>query len=80
LEAINIVNTVEKEAHHRNVKAITLTGYGLVAENIIEAAKRHHCDLIVMVSHGRKGIQRLLLGSETLDVLTHSCIPVLVLR
>jgi nucleotide-binding universal stress UspA family protein len=37
-------------------------------------------DLIVMASHGRKGVKRLLLGSETLQVLTHSETPVLVLR
>lgn len=52
----------------------------LVAEAIIAAAKKHECDLIVMASHGRKGIQRLLLGSETQHVLTHSHVPVLVLR
>ena len=52
----------------------------LVAESIVEAAKKHDCDLIVMASHGRKGLQRLLLGSETQHVLTHSPVPVLVLR
>ena len=52
----------------------------LVAEAIITAAKKHKCDLIVMASHGRKGIKRLLLGSETQHVLTHSHTPVLVLR
>lgn len=52
----------------------------LVAEAVIAAAKKHKCDLIVMASHGRKGIKRLLLGSETQHVLTHSHIPVLVLR
>ena len=52
----------------------------LIAESIISAAKKHKCDLIVMASHGRKGIKRLLLGSETQHVLTHSHIPVLVLR
>ncbi|SFQ59603.1 Nucleotide-binding universal stress protein, UspA family [Variovorax sp. OK605] len=51
----------------------------LVAESIIAAAKKHHSDLIVMASHGRKGLQRLLLGSETQHVLTHSALPVLVL-
>ena len=50
------------------------------AEGIIAAAKRNKVDLIVMASHGRKGIKRLLLGSETQHVLTHSHIPVLVLR
>ncbi|MBF0781209.1 MULTISPECIES: universal stress protein, partial [unclassified Granulicatella] len=52
----------------------------LVAEAIIAAAAKHDCDLIVMASHGRKGVKRLLLGSETQHVLTHSHIPVLVLR
>ncbi|MGA8516241.1 MAG: universal stress protein [Burkholderiaceae bacterium] len=80
LEAQAMVDAVQEEAHKHDVKTITLTGRGAVAENIIKAAKRHHCDLIVMASHGRKGIRRLLLGSETLDVLTHSHIPVLVLR
>ena len=52
----------------------------LVAESIIAAAKKNRSDLIVMASHGRKGIKRLLLGSETQHVLTHSDLPVLVLR
>lgn len=52
----------------------------LVAETVIAAAAKHHCDLIVMASRGRKSLQRLLLGSETQYVLTHSKIPVLVLR
>jgi nucleotide-binding universal stress UspA family protein len=52
----------------------------LVAEAILAAADKHECDLIVMASHGRKGLQRLLLGSETQHVLTHSKTPVLVLR
>jgi len=52
----------------------------LVAEALIAAAKKHKCDLIVMASHGRKGIKRLLLGSETQHVLTHSDLPVLILR
>ncbi len=80
MEAQAIVDAVREEAHERDVKIIALTGKGAIAENIIRAAKKHHCDLIVMASHGRKGMQRLLLGSETLDVLTHTHIPVLVLR
>ncbi len=51
-----------------------------VAEAIIAAARKHKCELIVMASHGRRGIQRVLLGSETQHVLTHSSTPVLVLR
>ncbi|EEA01026.1 UspA domain protein [Burkholderia sp. H160] len=47
---------------------------------IIKAAQERQCDLIVMASHGRRGISGLLLGSETQKVLTHSRIPVLVYR
>jgi nucleotide-binding universal stress UspA family protein len=47
---------------------------------IVKQAKKSGCDLIVMASHGRKGLQGLLLGSETAKVLTHSTIPVLVIR
>ena len=49
-------------------------------EAIIEAAQKKECDLIIMASHGRRGVQGLLLGSETQKVLTHSKIPVLVYR
>jgi nucleotide-binding universal stress UspA family protein len=47
---------------------------------IIDAAKTKGCDLIVMASHGRRGISAIVLGSETVKVLTHSTIPVLVYR
>ncbi len=52
----------------------------IVADAVAAAAKKHKCDLIVMASHGRRGLKRLLLGSETQHVLTHGTIPVLVLR
>jgi len=47
---------------------------------IIAIAKERGCDLIAMASHGRRGIDALVLGSETVKVLTHSTIPVLVFR
>jgi nucleotide-binding universal stress UspA family protein len=47
---------------------------------IIDAANKNGCDLIAMASHGRRGISAVVLGSETLKVLTHSNIPVLVYR
>jgi len=47
---------------------------------IIATAKSKRCDLIVMASHGRRGISAIILGSETVKVLTHSKIPVLVHR
>ena len=49
-------------------------------EAILQAATDNGCDLIVMASHGRRGIEGLLMGSETQKVLTHSKIPVLVSR
>jgi nucleotide-binding universal stress UspA family protein len=47
---------------------------------ILKAADARRCDLIVMTSHGRKGLAAVLLGSETRKVLTHTRIPVLVVR
>ncbi len=49
-------------------------------EAILDQAKDQDCDLIVMASHGRRGVSALLLGSETQKVLTHSKLPVLVVR
>lgn len=49
-------------------------------EGIIKTAKSRRCDAIVMASHGRRGLQAVLLGSETTKVLTHSKVPVLVCR
>jgi nucleotide-binding universal stress UspA family protein len=49
-------------------------------EAIIDTAHDEMCDLIAMASHGRRGMKALLLGSQTQRVLTHSAIPVLVLR
>ena len=51
-----------------------------VAEAIIATAQERACNLIVMASHGRRGLGRLMLGSKTSEVLTHSDIPVLVVR
>jgi nucleotide-binding universal stress UspA family protein len=47
---------------------------------IIRAARESGCDLIVMASHGRRGLSALVLGSETAKVLTHCSVPVLVYR
>lgn len=49
-------------------------------EAIIDHATQNGCDLLVMASHGRRGVSALLLGSETQKVLTHSTIPILVVR
>ena len=72
---------VQKAAKAAGVKCETVA---LVSDfpyqQIIETAKKKKCDLIVMASHGRKGLSSLLLGSETAKVLTHSKVPVLVVR
>lgn len=47
---------------------------------IIDTAEKLRCDLIVMASHGHRGLNAVLLGSETTKVLTHSKVPVLVVR
>lgn len=47
---------------------------------IIRGAEKRKCDLIMMASHGRRGLDAVLLGSETVKVLTHSKIPVLIVR
>jgi nucleotide-binding universal stress UspA family protein len=49
-------------------------------EEIIRVAETQHCDLIVMAPHGRRGVSAMLLGSETTKVVTHSKVPVLVVR
>ena len=81
LEAQAIVDAVKQAAEGQGVKAKAVTARSdVVSDAIIAAAKKHKCDLVVMASHGRKGVKRLLLGSETQQVLTHSHVPVLVLR
>ncbi len=50
------------------------------AEAIVELAKERDCSLIVMSSHGRRGLRKLVLGSQTSEVLAHSPVPVLVVR
>ena len=76
-----IVDAVKSQAEKSGVKAKAVTVKSdLISDAIIATAKKQNCDLIVMASHGRKGIKRLILGSETQHVLTHTEIPVLVLR
>ena len=75
------LDAVVKAAKAKGVNTKTvIVKSDVVSDAIISAAKKQKAELIVMASHGRKGIKRLLLGSETQQVLTHSHIPVLVLR
>lgn len=76
-----VVDGVKASAQAAGVQATALTVKAVsVADAVIDTAQTHACDLIVMASHGRRGIARVLLGSETQHVLTHSQIPVLILR
>jgi len=80
-QAQAVLNKIKSDAKALGVSAKTsIVKSDLVAEAIISTAEKQNADLIVMASHGRKGIKRLLLGSETQHVLTHSSMPVLVLR
>ena len=73
-------------AAQSKAQAAGVSSNGVVAssgrpyEAIIRHARKARCDLIMMASHGRKGLSSILLGSETAKVLTHSTIPVLVVR
>jgi nucleotide-binding universal stress UspA family protein len=79
--AQGLLEDVVERARASGVEAKTATPIDdFVAQALIHVAKKHRCDLIVMASHGRKGIGRLLLGSETQQLLVHSSLPVLVLR
>lgn len=76
-----LVDAVAESAEAAGVKTrAVIANSDRVGESVIAVARKHKCDLVVMASHGRKGIQRVLLGSETQHVLTHSSVPVLVLR
>lgn len=79
--ASDILSAVKAEAGKLGIVANTLhVPDEHPATAILEAASSHDCDLIVMASHGRRGIKRLLLGSQTAEVLAHSHTPVLVVR
>ncbi len=76
-----VVDAVKKAGAAKGVTVKTVTVKSdVVSDAVIATAKKHKADVIVMASHGRKGIKRLLLGSETQQVLTHTEVPVLVLR
>jgi len=63
----------------RNKSELTESGDD-VYQSILDVARTRGCDLIVMASHGRRGIAGILIGSQTQHVLTHARVPVLVCR
>jgi nucleotide-binding universal stress UspA family protein len=72
---------IEKLAREVGVQAETLReSNDHPWQAIVQTAKDKRCDLIVMASHGRRGVSAVVLGSETQKVLTHSPVPVLVVR
>lgn len=81
VRAEKLLDRIGERARAAGVKyeGVVVTG-DVPYEHIIETAKKRKCDLILMASHGRRGLSGLLLGSETSKVLTHSKIPVLVVR
>jgi len=80
-EAKKVLAAVEIEAETAGVSCSTQTTTNEHPwRGIVRLAQARKCDVIVMASHGRRGLSGLLLGSETNKVLTHSKIPVLVCR
>jgi nucleotide-binding universal stress UspA family protein len=79
--ADTVLATASALAQKQGVSADTMHAFSdSPAEAIIEGAIKAKADVIVMASHGRKGIDKLLLGSETQKVLAHTKLPVLVVR
>ncbi|MEP6482833.1 MAG: universal stress protein [Rudaea sp.] len=79
--AEKILDRVNRAAHALGVKCSTVSVVDDVpARVIVEVSGERKCELVVMASHGYSGIERMLLGSETQHVLTHSTVPVLVCK
>lgn len=78
--AARILSKVREDAAKAGVACETVHVNDFPSGAIMETAKSKGCDLIVMSSHGRRGLARVLLGSQAVQVLTHSSIPVLICR
>jgi nucleotide-binding universal stress UspA family protein len=79
--AQKMLDDIAGQARARGVRCSTLcVASDLPYQQIIATARRKKCDLILMASHGRRGLSSLLLGSETAKVLLHTKVPVLVVR
>lgn len=79
--AQKMLEDIARQARARGVRCTTLcVSSDMPYQQIISVARSKKCDLILMASHGRRGLSSLLLGSETAKVLLHSKIPVLVVR
>ena len=79
--ADKVLGAVARKVATARIKVTAVHAYSSMPwEAIIATAKKQKCDMIVMASHGRRGVSALLIGSETQKVLTHSTVPVLVIR
>lgn len=79
--AVELLERAKVSAERQGLKVATMHVYNDgPAEAIVAVATETKADLIVMASHGRRGLQKLLLGSETQKVLAHIKLPVLVVR
>jgi nucleotide-binding universal stress UspA family protein len=80
-EAASVLSPIERSAASEGVHCEVVHAVADAPwQAILDAAHRHKCDVIVMASHGRRGMAALLLGSETVKVLTHAKVPVVVVR
>jgi nucleotide-binding universal stress UspA family protein len=81
MHATEILTDAQLKAKARGVRCdVVQLESDFPYEAIINTADKSGCDLIAMASHGRRGVAAIVLGSETLKVLTHSKTPVLVYR
>ena len=79
--ARKVLADLEGQAKAQGINTVSVAVLGEYPyRSIIDQAAASGCDVIVMASHGRSGLEGLLLGSETVKVLTHSKVPVLVVR
>src|SRR5690606_11759843 len=79
--ATALLEGIQADARKMDLSAdVVYVPNATAATAIVETAERLQCNLIVMSSHGRRGIIRMLLGSQTSEVLAHSPVPVLVVR
>jgi len=85
-ETLRFAQKLFAKAHKATLRAGRVTSHGVSVVDdqpwraIIKTARKRRCDVIVMASHGRRGVAAVVLGSQTTKVLTHSKIPVLVCR
>jgi nucleotide-binding universal stress UspA family protein len=78
--AESVVESVAERAADAGVETVTAVEPGVPDDVVVEYAADHDCDLVVMGTHGRTGLQRYLLGSVTERTVRRSSVPVLTVR